>query len=158
VIYRPDQALTVSQLIGRSFDDATMHQNAMAAAQTEVAADPTDVFGWFNIGTNYEAMGMHTEAAAAYDHARQMGLPWRMAWYQFGWFEAYLATGRYADVLALADATLKPNPYSEEMYYYKGRVYEAQGDLDTARRQYQLALEHNPNCAAARQALETIAP
>ncbi len=154
VIYETaDQELMVSQLIGSSASDAAMHQNAMAAAQAEVAANPQDAFGWFNIGTNYEAMGMHAEAAAAYDRARQLGLPWRMTWYQFGWFEAYLATGRYDDVLALADATLKSNPYSEEMYYYKGRMHAARGELDAAREQYQLALQHNAYFSAAQQAL-----
>lgn len=158
VIYRADQAETVAQLLGAQADDAAMHQQAMSAAQAEVAANTQDPFGWFNIGTTYEAMGLHTEAAIAYDHARQLGLPWRMTWYQFGWFEAYLATGRYDDVVALADATLQPNPYSEEMYYYKGRVHAARGELDAARAQYQLALQHNPNFTAARQALDMLAP
>lgn len=153
VIYRDDQALMVSQLIGSSINDTVMYQNAMGVAQTEVAASPKDAFGWFNIGTNYEALGMHAEAAAAYDQARQLGLPWRMSWYQFGWLEAYLAVGRYDDVLALADATLKSNPYSEEMYYYKGRALAARGDLEAARAQYQMALERNPNFLPARQAL-----
>ncbi len=158
VIYRDDQALMVSQLIGSSINDALMYQNAMAVAQAEVAANPQDAHGWFNIGTNYEAMGMHTEAAAAYDHARQLGLPWRMTWYQFGWLEAYLATGRYDDVEALVNATLKSNPYSEEMYYYKGRVFAARGDLDSARAQYQRALQHNPNFAPAQQSLNSLNP
>ncbi len=156
VIYRDDQALMVSQLIGGSFNDAVMLQNAMGTAQTEVALNQQDPYGWFNIGTNYTAMGMPTEAAAAYDRARQLGLPWRMTWYQFGWFEAYLAAGRYDDVLALADATLKPNPYSEEMYYYKGRAYAAQGNPQAAREQFQLALQHNPNFAPAQQALDKL--
>ena len=47
------------------------------------------------------------EAAAAFDQARQIGLPWRMLWYQFGPFEAYYETGRYDEVIALADATLQ---------------------------------------------------
>ncbi len=153
VIYGDDMALTVSQLIGASLDDAVMYQNAMAAAQAELVANPQDAYGWFNVGTNYEAMGMHAEAAAAYDSARQLGLPWRMTWYQFGWFDAYLAAGRYDDVLALANATLKSNSYSEEMYYYRGRAYAAYGDVDSARADYQRALERNPNFAAARQAL-----
>jgi tetratricopeptide (TPR) repeat protein len=158
VIYGDDMALTVSQLIGASFDDAVMHQNAMALAQAELAANPDDAYGWFNVGTNYEAMGMHAEAAAAYDRARQLGLPWRMTWYQFGWFEAYLAAGRPDDVLALANATLQSNTYSEEMYYYRARAYMAYGDSESARADYQRALERNPNFTAARRAMETLGP
>ncbi len=93
-------------------------------------------------------------AATAYDRARQLGLPWRMTWYQFGWFDAYLRTGRYADVLALADATIKVTPDIEEMFYYKGLALEALGNRDGARSQFELALTHNPNFEPARQALQ----
>jgi hypothetical protein len=71
------------------------------------------------LGTNYVALQDWLNAAAAYDHARQLGLPWRMTWYQFGWFVAYLRTGRYDDVLALADATIKVTPDIEEMFSTK---------------------------------------
>ena len=90
---------------------------------------PNDPFAWFNLGTNYVALNDWPNAATAYDRARQIGLPWRMTWYQFGWFDAYLRTGRYDDVLALADATIKVTPNIEEMYYYKGLALKAQGNL-----------------------------
>ena len=86
-------------------------------------------------------------------NARQIGLPWRMTWYQFGLFDAYLAVGRYDDVLALADATIKVTPNIEEMYYYKGLVLKAQGNLDGARSQLELALKRNPNFEPAKAAL-----
>lgn len=78
-----------------------MHENALATAQAEAAADPKDAFAWFNVGTNLTALGRHDEAAAAYDQARLAGLPWRMLWYQFGPYRAYYETGRYEDVRAL---------------------------------------------------------
>ncbi len=95
-------------------------------------------------------------AATAYDRARQLGLPWRMTWYQFGWFDAYLRTGRYDDVLALADATIKVTPNIEEMYYYKGLALKALGNLDGARSQLELALKHNPNFEPAQDALASL--
>jgi len=79
-----------------------------------------------------------------------------MTWYQFGWFEAYLAVNRLDDVMALADVTLKNNPYAEEMYYYKGLVFQKRGDENAAREQFELALKHNPNFVRARQALERL--
>ena len=81
-----------------------------------------------------------------------------MTWYQFGWFEAYLAVNRLDDVMALADVTLKNDPYAEEMYYYKGRVFQKCGDDNAAREQFNLALKHNPNFARARQALGQAGP
>jgi tetratricopeptide (TPR) repeat protein len=158
VVYRADQQATLAQIIGAEMDDATMYRNALARAQAEVAANPNDAFGWFNVGTNYAALQMFNESVAAYDQARRIGLPWRMTWYQFSWFEAYLAMNRADDVIALADATLKSNPYSEEMYFYKGLVLQKRGDANAARGQFELALKHNPNFARAKQALEALKP
>ena len=151
VVYKPEQADALARIVGAQMDDPTMYRNALARAQAELAADPNDAFGWFNLGTNYAALGMFDESAKAYDQARRLGLPWRMTWYQFGWFEAYLAVERSGDVIALADATLKSNPYSEEMYFYKGLALLQRGDANAAREQFDLALKHNPNFDRARQ-------
>lgn len=153
VVYKPEQAEELAKIIGADMGDATMYRNALARAQSEVTSNPKDAFGWFNVGTNYAALGMFAESVGAYDQARQLGLPWRMTWYQFGWFDAYLAVNRLDDVVALADATLKSNPYSEEMYYYKGLVFQKRGDAAVAQAQFELALKHNPNFAKAKQLL-----
>jgi tetratricopeptide (TPR) repeat protein len=158
VVYRADQQATLAQIIGAEMDDAMMYRNALTRAQAELTTNDKDAFGWFNLGTNYAALQMFSESVAAYDQARHIGLPWRMTWYQFGWFEAYLAMNRTEDVIALAEATLKSNPYSEEMYFYKGLVLQKRGDANTARGQFELALKHNPNFAQARKALEGLRP
>ncbi len=153
VIYPNDKAEQVTAILGDQLDDATMWAGSLATAQQEAAANPNDPFAWFNLGTSYVALQDWPNAAAAYDHARQLGLPWRMTWYQFGWFEAYLHTGRYEDVLALTDATIKVTPNIEEMFYYKGLALKALGNFDAARSQFELALKYNPNFEPARQAL-----
>jgi tetratricopeptide (TPR) repeat protein len=154
VIYPPDKAEQTTAILGDQLDDATMWVGSLAIAQQEAAANPNDPFAWFNLGTSYVALQDWPNAAAAYDHARQLGLPWRMTWYQFGWFEAYLRAGRYDDVLALADATIKVTPNIEEMFYYKGRTLQALGNFDAARSQFELALKYNPKFEPARQALQ----
>jgi tetratricopeptide (TPR) repeat protein len=156
VVYRPDQQEALVKIIGAEMDDATMYRNALARTQAELAANDQDAFGWFNLGSNYAALQMFNESVAAYDQARHIGLPWRMTWYQFGWFEAYLATDRTEDVIALAEATLKSNPYSEEMYLYKGLALQKRGDTSAARGQFELALKHNPNFAPAKKALDAL--
>jgi hypothetical protein len=153
-IYPDDKAAQVTAILGAQLDDATMWTGSLATAQQEAAANPNDPFAWFNLGTSYVALQDWLNAAAAYDHARQLGLPWRMTWYQFGWFDAYLHTGRYDDVLALADATIKVTPNIEEMFYYKGMALQALGNSDAARSQFQLALKYNLNFEPARQALQ----
>ncbi len=153
VIYPDDKADQVTALLGDQLDDTTMWTGSLGTAQQEAAANPNDPFAWFNLGTSNVGLQDWPNAAAAYDRARQLGLPWRMTWYQFGWFEAYLRTGRYEDVLALADATIKVTPNIEEMFYYKGMALRALGSLDAARSQFELALKYNPNFEPAKKAL-----
>ena len=157
VVYTDAQADTATSILGNQLDDATMWNQALAGAQAEAANNPNDAYAWFDLGTDYAALNQMENAAAAYDHARGLGLPWRMTWYQFGWFDAYYQTGRYDDVLALVDATLKVTPNVEEMYYYKGLVLKARGDSDGARSQFQIALQRNPNFGPAQAALAALA-
>jgi tetratricopeptide (TPR) repeat protein len=146
----------VEQTVGFDMDDDAMHTGAIVRAYGEIA-ETEDAFGWFNVGSSSMALGDTSAAAGAYDRARQLGLPWRMLWYQQGPFEAYAAEERWTDVTALADANLRNAPNLEESLYWRGVARMAQGDADGARDDWQQALELNPNCEAARTALEGLA-
>ncbi|MFO7682135.1 MAG: tetratricopeptide repeat protein, partial [Chloroflexota bacterium] len=119
------------------------------------ASAPDNAFHWFNLGTAYNALGQYQEAAAAYDQALSIGLPWRMLWYQFGPYQAYYETGRYEDVLLLADTTLKDRPYFEESFYYRALAQAALGKSNAALQDLQKAASFNPNYAPAADALAT---
>jgi tetratricopeptide (TPR) repeat protein len=156
IVYTPAQAETVMQLLGPDLDPVSNAAAALAAAQAEASADPSNPFAWFNVGANFVALGEYESAAVAYDQARSLGLPWRMTWYQFGIFEAYYHTGRFDDVMTLADATLAITPYIEELWYYRGLVHQARGEYDLARQQFTQALHYNANFAAAANALAAL--
>jgi tetratricopeptide (TPR) repeat protein len=156
VVYPAYLAETVQSIIGADMDDVSMYTRGVETAQAEIVADPNDKFAWFNWGTNLVALGRYEEAAAAYDQARALQLPWRILWYQFGPLEAYLQTGQTQLVRDLSNATqneLLPTSAIEELYYYMGRSYEAEGNFDAARQQYELALRWNSRYAAAQEAL-----
>lgn len=155
VPYPLAEAERVEALIGPE-DASAMHEKALATAQAEAAADPADAFAWFNVGTSLTALGRYDEAAAAYDQARLAGLPWRMLWYQFGPYEAYYQVGRYQDVTTLAQATLAVADNLEESHYWLGRAQLAQGTVDEARREFELALALNANFTPAYEALVKI--
>ncbi len=152
-IYPNEKAEQAQSILGVQLDDATLWSGSLATAQQEAAANPDDPFAWFNLGTSYTALQDWSNAATAYDRARQLSLPWRMPWYQFGWFDAYLHAGRYDDVLALADTVIKVTPNIEETYYYKGLALKALGNRAGARSQLELALKRNPNFKPAQDAL-----
>ena len=154
VIYDEAHAPAARDILGADLDETQMWQRANRQAQMEIEAKPNDPFGWFNLGMGLAAGGQFERAASAFDQARHIGLPWRMLWYQFGPFEAYFAVGRYDELIALADATLKTSGgLVEELYYWKGRAHEALGDTEAARAAWVRALELNGYYAPAMEAL-----
>jgi hypothetical protein len=153
VLYRPEEEAAVTEIIGDNMDEATMWQESLVRVQGQLVTEPEDAFLWFNLGTIYTAQGDYEKAAAAFDQARTIGLPWRMLWYQFGPYEAYYQVGRFEDVILLADLTLKDRPYFEESYYYKGLALAALGQTREARENLEKAVRFNPNFVPAAEAL-----
>jgi len=153
VLYEPEQEALVNELLGAALDDGAMWQASLARAQADAARDANNAFYWFNLGTTYNALGDYDKAATAFDQALAIGLPWRMLWYQFGPYEAYQQTGRYDDVVLLAQTTLTDRPYFEESYYYLGLAQGALGDAQAARANLEKARKLNPNFAPAEKAL-----
>jgi tetratricopeptide (TPR) repeat protein len=153
VVTEAGRAGRLRDLLGERIDPQHMHKAALDVALSSLAADTEDRYAWFNAGTNYLALGQPEKAAAAYDRARTLNLPWRVLWYQFGPFEAYLQVGRYQDTIDLADANLKSAKNLEESYYYRAMARRALGDEAEARADLETALRYNPNYARAAAAL-----
>ncbi len=149
VLHTPEQEDLVTSIIGEEVDDEVMWTRALARARSDIESDSANPFYWFNLGTNYSALGQYEDAAVAFDQARAIGLPWRMLWYQFGPYEAYNQVGRYEDIILLANVTLENRPYFEESFYYKGLAQAAMGELDAARQNLDRAVNFNPGFTPA---------
>lgn len=156
VLYDQARADELEAILGDKVDDQLMWEQALVAAQGAVEENSEDAFAWFNLGTAYTELGQFERAATAFDKARSISLPWRMLWYQFGPYEAYYETGRYVDVVLLANTTLKDRPYFEESFYWRGLAQAALGDTESALASLQAAADFNPNFAPAVQALADI--
>jgi tetratricopeptide (TPR) repeat protein len=155
--YPPDRAPIVEAILAaHNVTPPTMHAAAVARAQAEIAANPGDAFAWFNLGSSLTAQGLYNEASAAFDQARTIGLPWRMFWYQFEIFEAYLAMGRANDVIAIADSVNAITTSIEEIHYWRGQALATLGDTAGAAQAIQLALALNPTYAPAQQAAASL--
>jgi predicted double-glycine peptidase len=153
VAWTQQQAPMVQAILSDRMNDQAMFERALAQAQAEIAANPKDKYAWFNAGTNLLALGNSAEAAQAFDTARELKLPWRMMWYQFGPYAAYYEQGRYDAVIELATATLRRVKNLEESLYWRGRAYAATGNEIAARADLEQALKFNPNYAPAQEAL-----
>ena len=156
VVFPPEQAEIVSAIIGEDIDDTFMYERLVAQAQAETEANPDDAIAFFNIGEALTRLGRYQEAVIAFDRARTLGLHWRRLWYQFTPFEAYYVTGRFQDVLDLAQATIQGTGGLEEAYYYQGLALHATGQSG-AEEAFQAAIDYNANFTLAYDALNSLA-
>ena len=187
VLYTAEREAELKAVLGEDADELVNTINALNIAIKEAEADNNDAFAWFNMGTNLVkyaqlsremgddagALTYYTNAKTAYDMARNLGLPWRMMWYQFGPYEAYYevaqgstdpneATNLYNEILRMARLTIDncKNPdgicYVEETYYWGGMARLALGETDRALNNFYTALQINTNYQAAMDARDTI--
>lgn len=156
VLFPPEEETVVEALLGPLGDDEIMYTIALETAQSEAAAVPDDAFAWFNLGTAYTRLNQPDLAADAFDEARRIGLPLRMLWYQFEPFEAYLAAGRYDDVVELGYVTAYTASGHEEAYFYEALGYLGKGNLEMTVSRLRQALDYNPNYEPAAGALEEL--
>jgi tetratricopeptide (TPR) repeat protein len=155
VLFAPERLAEVLAALGPDADpQVSLGQAAEIARRETGTLSAQDLaFAWFNLGTSLTVAGDWAGAAAAYDAARQVGLPWRMLWYQHGPLEAYFQAGRYPDVIALAEATLAQADGLEEVYFWRGRARLAQGDQAGAVADWRAAARFNRNYTAPALAL-----
>lgn len=156
MVYPPDQAQTVQNLLGSDWDRDTNRQHALDTAKAETVSDPKNAFAWFNLGSNLVYFEKYSDAAAAYDTARSLGLPQRMLRYQFGPFIAYFNAGRNDDLLALTEYALNVTPNSEEDLLWRGWALYRSGDRVGAVDSFNKALAARPGYGDAIYALKYV--
>ena len=167
VVYPPEREAELMALLGPLADRENSYQLAAARAQGEATAltGLDQYFAQFNLGSGLAGLGNYAEAAAAFDTAFALyselapeERPWRMVWYQHGPYVSYFETGRYQDVIDLADTTLSTmgEQTVEETFYWRGLAKAALGDVSGGITDISLAIELNSNYAAAKEALSQL--
>ncbi len=159
VVYPPDRETEIFALLGDWSDPAMANQQALeiASRETQELADIDEFFAWFNKGTSHVQLLEYAEAASAYDTAFSLYAllgdddtqrPYRIMWYQTGPYWGYFYSGRYQDVINLANTTLNDTisePTLEESLYWRGLAREALGDVNGAVADLQETIRLNPN-------------
>jgi tetratricopeptide (TPR) repeat protein len=156
-LYEPSQEANLMQVLGTQADVLSSVEFALENARNAANANPSDKWAWFDMGDAYARLGRYQEAAAAFDQAFQLQMPWRTLWYLFTPFETYYQLGRYDDVLRLADNLDSTSQnYVEEAWYYRGLAYAALGRMDDAITQFERVLRFNENFTLATDAITAI--
>jgi len=154
VIYPPDREAQLLDLLGlyASREDSLRYALQKALQETQILQDRDLFFAWYNKGSSLAALGEYAPAAEAYDQAfaiyqdlPEEQRPWRMGWYQTGPYQAYYHSGRYQDVIQLANTTLSvfAKPPLEESLYWRGLAKQASGNLEGAVADFKLAVDLN---------------
>jgi len=157
VLYPEERERELSILLGPFGDTAYSVTTALVTARQEASSRPDNQYAWFNLGTNYTLLKDYANAVKAYNKSQSLGgWQFRMLWYQFGPYEAYYMTGDYANVISLADVTLKTSPYLEESDYWRGMAMAATGQKDEAIASFKRALSLRSSYKEAADALQQV--
>lgn len=156
IVYLPEQEEEIRGLLTSDWDPDLNRQKGLLASQADTLADPTDAFAWFNLGSNLVYFERYDEANAAYDKARELGLPQRMFRYQFGPFLANFHGNRNEDLLALTAYAIQRTDMSEEAWLWRGWALYRSGDTTKAVESWRKALRVNPNYQDALYALSFV--
>ena len=166
LVYPPERDAELYGLLGDWGDPAWANQHALDIANEEVQSlNGIDAFfAWFNKGTSHVNLTQYGEAAEAYDRAFEIyaGLgeddkqrPYRMMWYQTGPYKAYYYSGRYQDVINLANVTLDTvsDKSLEESIYWRGMAEQALGDTAAAIADFRMTVYLNSSFTPGIEAL-----
>ncbi|HEY9152626.1 MAG TPA: C39 family peptidase [Anaerolineales bacterium] len=170
VVYPPDREKDVATLLGSYSDPNWAAQHALDLDNKDVQSltGIDSFFAWFAKGTSEVALQQYSDAASAYDQAfsiyNSLGndnseRPYRMMWYQSGPYFAYYYSGRYQDVIDLANYTLNKTiaqPTLEESLYWRGMAEKALGDMTDSIADFKQANYLNPKMVAIIDALQSL--
>ncbi len=155
VIFKPEEEARVLTLLGDYADPAAANQIAAEKASEEIfeLTGRDQFFAYFNRGTSLANLQDYFGAASTFDQAfnllpgiKDTERPWRMMWYQTAPYFAYYYSGRYWDVVNLADTTIDAadQPYIEESFVWRARARIALGDTQGAAEDVRTSLEYHP--------------
>jgi len=159
LIYPPEREAEIQQILGPYNDPDWASTHALETAEAEILSqtDVNEFFAWFNKGSSLVELTRYAEAASAYDKAFELYAalgggdlqrPYRIMWYQTGPYWAYHYSGRYQDVINLANTTLYETvsqPTLEESLYWRGMAEYALGQTDEAIADFLETVRLNPN-------------
>jgi tetratricopeptide (TPR) repeat protein len=167
IVYSPEKEGQLMALMGSQWDENTATRAAYDRANLELGklTDMDQYYAWFNRGTAMVKLQDYAGAAQAYDQAFTIyqtlpedTRPYRMVWYQTGPYQAYYFTGRYQDLVNLADFTLglARHPGLEESNYWRAMGYVAIGKRNEAIADLHLTLQIHPNFDPSVQELKVL--
>lgn len=162
-----ERAREIESILGTNYDPEENFQEALQKTESELGllTDRDLFFGYLNQAETLTRLGRFDEAVDVFDTAfnhyntlDEEQRPWRVLWYRVDAYQAYFITGRYQTVIDLTKTTLSMlnKRGLEESHYWRGMSYEALGEFDKARFDYEIALQLRPTYQEALDALQRL--
>jgi tetratricopeptide (TPR) repeat protein len=150
---------SVQRVMGDDMNPKVNIAHDITYVQNRIEQQPGNAELYMALGGGYFKAGEYQKAVDAYHKAQSMGLmqkyPWTL-WYQSWPVTAMVNLGMYNEALQVSQENIKSAGVFAIMHYERGVIYEKQGDLATAKREYQMALvddKNNPDAIAAMKRL-----
>lgn len=167
VVFPPEREHEVASILADDYDPLLNLQRTLQKTEAELPllTERDLFFGLLNQAETLHRLGRNDEAVTAFDQAfthyntlDEKQRPWRVLWYRVDAYQAYYTTGRYQTVIDLAKTTLSMlnKRGLEESHYWRGMAYEALGEFDKARFDYEIALQLRPTYQEALDSLSRI--
>ncbi len=167
VVYPQSRQEQVFSMLGDDLDPQVNVVNSLRKTSEQLPnlGGREYFFGLYNQGCDQLALGDSQKAASSFDQAfafyqtlKEEIRPWRVLWYRVEPYQAYFQVNRYQAVIDLANATLSmlSKHGLEESHYWRGMAYQALGNKEKAKSDFEIALELRPDYALALAALRSL--
>ncbi len=165
--FPPEKEVEIASILGTDYDPGENLQMTLQKTESELGLlTGRDLFfGYLNEAETLTRLGNFDEAVDVFDTAfnhyntlDEEQRPWRVLWYRVKAYQAYYRTGHYQTVIDLAKTTLSMlnKRGLEESHYWRGMAFEASGEFDKARSDYEIALQLRPTYQEALDALNRL--
>ena len=121
-------------------------QDATAALEARLAANPNDAEGWRMLGRTYLVSGDAVKAAGAYERARSLSAT-RDPGLELDLAEALVLgddPAQQGRARQIVDEALVADPMSQKALWYRGVMASRAGDTETAKTSWLKLVEQNP--------------
>lgn len=158
-VWNDKLAPSVQRVMGDDMNLKTNIAHDIAYVQNRIEQQPTNAELYLALGGGYFRAGDYQKAVDYYHKARAMGLiqkyPWTL-WYQSWPVTAMVNLGMNDEALQVSQENIKSAGVFAIMHYERGIIFEKQGDIATAKREYQMALVDDKNYPDAQAALKRL--
>lgn len=156
VLVPQDKVEIAEAIFQEDKDEKIAWQKAVQNSTNELLENPNDIYARFNLSVALYNIGEYQKSVEEFEKVENL-LPFRTLWYQIEPILAYYELGNYERVFEITDKILNAyNRAFSELYILRGNIYKNQGNLESARAEFEKAVFYNTNIKSADQVFNSL--